>query len=98
MYREEEADRENIPGDASSRSERASQRVVERSGSLLGETVLRKTMIGAGKPIRSQKENEHITLGIITFRKGLKQIRLKGEGRLDPDLVLSRLISHTLCE
>lgn len=85
-----------MPGDASSRSERASQRVVEQSGSLLGETVLRKTMIGAGKPIRSQKENE-ITLGMITFRKGREQIRLKGEGGLDSDLVLSRLISHTLC-
>lgn len=55
-------------------------------------------MIGAGKPIISEKENEHIILGIITFRKGLEQIRLKGEGGLDPDLMLSRLISHTLCE
>lgn len=38
-----------LPGDISSRSEGASQREVEQSGFLLGETVLRKNNYGSGK-------------------------------------------------
>lgn len=54
--------------------------------------------MGVGKSIRSEKENEHISLGTITFREGLEQVRVKRPGGLDLDFALSRFVSHTLCE
>jgi len=58
---------------------------------LCWEKLSRKTVTGVGKSIRSEKENEHISLGTITFREGLEQV--KGEGGLDPDFALSSFVS-----
>lgn len=33
---------------------------------------MRKTITGVGMSIRSENANEHITLGMITFREGLE--------------------------
>lgn len=54
--------------------------------------------MGVGKSVRSEKENEHISLGMITFREGLEQVRVKGEGGLDPDFTLSSFVFHMVCE
>lgn len=59
---------------------------------LLGVTVLRKTIEGMGKSNRCEKM-ELIGLGIITVREGLEQV--KEEGRARSKLLFSRFVSHT---
>lgn len=43
---------------------------------------MRKTTMGVGKSIRFEKENEHINLGMITFRDRLEQVRVKAGSSL----------------
>lgn len=71
-----------LPGDNSSTREGASQMEMEGSGYFLGEAVMRKTTVGVGKSIRFEKENKHINLGMITFRDGLEQVRVKAGSSL----------------
>lgn len=71
-----------LPEDNSSTREGASRMEVEGSGYLLGETAVRKATIGVGKSIRFEKENEHINLGMITFREGPEQVRVKAGSSL----------------
>lgn len=71
---------------------------MEQSGCLLAETVLRKIIMRVGKSIRSERENEYVNLGIITFREELEQAGLKGEGELDPNFVFWKFVSRVLYE
>lgn len=71
-----------LPGNNLSTREGASQIEMEGSDYFLGEAAMRKTTMGVGKSIRFEKENEHINLGMITFRDGLEQVRVKAGSSL----------------